>query len=220
MNLRKHTKKIFLLLFIYLLSLLSSCASAQPRDVTNTAVSTPTVQCSEDNPTGETNPQDAPITVTVKQNCSLGVSNYAAGMTHIDNSLLPKIGNSNAVANVQALMRGTITYENTHVMGWSAPDPWPDPTTPDPTDWGIIDQRLQHAVAIGANPVISLDEAPWWMKGQLQADGTTKLLTAAAEWNNIAYGSRILDNKMGDWLHLVQRIAERYMVAPYNVRSF
>jgi hypothetical protein len=58
------------------------------------------------------------------------------------------------------------------------------------------------------------------MKGQLQPDGTTKLITQAEEWSDVAYSSRILDNKMRSWLHLVQRVAERYMVAPYNVRYF
>ena len=68
--------------------------------------------------------------------------------------------------------------------------------------------------------MISLSEAPWWMKGQLRADGTTQLLTPADEWASIAYSSRVLDDKMSDWLLLVQSVATRYMAAPYNVRYF
>jgi hypothetical protein len=105
-------------------------------------------------------------------------------------------------------------------MGWGAPDPWPDPNSPGPTDWSGVDSRLQHTLSVGATPVLSLDEAPWWMKGVLQANGTTTPLTESQEWTDTAYSSRVMDNKMGDWLKLVQSVAERYMVAPYNVRDF
>jgi hypothetical protein len=58
------------------------------------------------------------------------------------------------------------------------------------------------------------------MKGKLQSDGSTQLLQASEEWDDIAYESRVLDNKMDKWLLLVQRVAERYMLPPYNVRYF
>jgi hypothetical protein len=230
MNLRKPKGIYFFLLLVSFLLVLASCSDSATNTASKKINVSPTsisskASCSEDSPTtGGTTPQNAPITVTVKQSCVLAVSNYAAGLTYNDNSLIPSVeggdGNSNAVSKADTLIRGTLTYENTHIMGWGAVDPWPDPSTPDPTDWRSLDQRLQHMLAVGGTPVISLDEAPWWMKGQLQGDGTTKLLKAEDEWGNIAYGSRILDNKMGDWLHLIQRIAERYMVAPYNLRYF
>lgn len=228
MNLNRQKERFLLLYLIFLLAVLSSCSSASNTTASKdshalqTATSTPqSTTCTENNPGGNATTQ---INVTVKQSCTLGVSSYAAGLTYNDNSLLSYAdggtGNTNAVSNVDTLIHGTITYENTHIMGWGTVDPWPDPTSPDPTDWTSLDQRLQHMLAVGATPVISLDEAPWWMKGQLQADGTTKLLSASDEWSGMAYGSRILDNKMGSWLHLVQSVAERYMVAPYNVRYF
>ncbi|GAC1407558.1 MAG: hypothetical protein NVSMB49_27580 [Ktedonobacteraceae bacterium] len=68
--------------------------------------------------------------------------------------------------------------------------------------------------------MITLCEAPWWMKGQLQPDGTTRLIARSEEWSDVAYDARVLDNKMDTWLHLVQRVVERYMVAPYHVRYF
>jgi len=58
------------------------------------------------------------------------------------------------------------------------------------------------------------------MKGVLQPDGTTRLIAQSEEWSDIAYMARVLDNNMDAWLHLVQRVAERYMVAPYHVRYF
>jgi hypothetical protein len=228
MNLKKHKERFLLLFLISILLGLSSCTNASNnragKDIraSQTAISTPqSPACTEDNPGGDATAQ---LNVTVKKNCVLGVSNYAAGLTYNNNSLISNVeggdGNAYAVSKADALIHGAITYQNTHIMGWGAVDPWPDPATPDPTDWSSLDQRLRHMLAVGATPVISLDEAPWWMKGQLQADGTTRLLKSSDEWNNIAYGSRILDNKMGSWLHLVQRVAERYMVAPYNVRHF
>ena len=221
----------FILCFLSLTLVVSACSDTIPPGNTATPstktsivskaspTATPTPECLE-NTSGKSTDANAPISVIVNKNCTLVTSNYAAGITHIDNSLTSLGGDPGAVNNIESLMSGTITYENTHIMSWGAVDPWPDPSTPDPTDWSSLDVRLQQAVAVGATPVLSLDEAPWWMKGQLQADGSTRVLTAADEWAPISFGARILDNKMGDWLHLVQRLAERYMVAPYNVRYF
>ncbi len=127
--------------------------------------------------------------VTVDRSSLAGISQFSPGITYEDNSLDYQSDNNNpgAINNVKSLIRQAIPFENTHIMAWGAPDPWPDPS---------------------------------WMKGQLEPDGTTRLLQPSDEWSNIAYDSRILDNKMDVWLHLVQRVAERYMVAPYNVRYF
>src|SRR5262249_7165905 len=148
MNLKTYKEFFLLFCLISLLSALSSCTNntaSKGKDVhaTQTRTSTPnSTTCSEDNPSGKATSQ---ITVIVKQNCVLGVSNYAAGLTYNDNSLLSFTdggsGNADAVGRVDGLIRGTISYENTHIMGWGAADPWPDPKTPDPTDWGSLDQR-------------------------------------------------------------------------------
>ena len=79
---------------------------------------------------------------------------------------------------------------------------------------------MKVALATQTTPVITLCEAPWWMKGELLSNGRTKLLKSTDDFGQIAYASRVLDNKMDSWLHLVRRVAERYMVAPYNVRYF
>jgi len=121
---------------------------------------------------------------------------------------------------VKSLIKQAIPYINTPIMAWGVGDPWPNPSQAEPTNWGDLDKRMQLIVQTGSIPVLTLAEAPWWMKGQLQANGKTRLLTSAEEWTDIAYQSRILDNKLNAWLLLVQRVAERYMVAPYNVRYF
>lgn len=170
----------------------------------------------------------------------IGKSSFSTGMSHIDQSLVN--GDPTAITNVKNLLKSAVTYQNTFIMSWGVGDPWPDPATAEPDNWGSLDNRLSTIVGMGATPMITLMNAPWWMKGQLQADGTTKLIPdAKGEWGSYTYSAvkdyrginypagyvspdpisaRILDNQMGKWLHLVQRVAERYMVAPYNVRYF
>jgi hypothetical protein len=162
------------------------------------------------------------IRVTVNRSSPAGTSQFSSGITHVDTSLDNSSDNTDpgAINNVKLLIKRAISYENTQIMAWGAPDPWPDPSQPEPGNWGYLDSRLQLILQTGGIPVITLSEAPWWMKGQPEPDGTTRVLQASDEWSDIAYSSRILDNKMNAWLHLVQRVAERYMVAPYNVRYF
>jgi hypothetical protein len=162
------------------------------------------------------------VVITIDHSSSVGQSHFAPGMTYIDNFLTYPFGNNDAsaIANVKSLMGNALSYQNTSLTGWGLPDLWPDPSTSEPNNWAALDARLNVIEETGSTPVITLYGAPWWMKGQLQADGTARLLTKADEWIPRAFSSRILDNKMDAWLHLVQRVAERYMAPPYNVRYF
>jgi len=166
-------------------------------------------------------PTEADVSVDVDLTSPLLTSQFAPGISLIDTSLDVQPGNNlAAVNNAKSLIKQSMPYVDTPIMAWGAPDPWPDPNQPEPTNWSYLDSRLQLIRAMDGIPVLTLSEAPWWMKGQLEPDGSTQVLTQSDEWSDIAYGSRILDNKMGAWLHLVQRVAERYMAAPYNVRYF
>ena len=207
--------RVFIPLFllgILLVLFLSSCSQTTSSDEVQR---TPTAST-------ESGKNDSAIHVTIDRSSPSGTSQFSPGITHIDSSLnYPWDNNdSNAVNNVKSLIRQGISYENTQIMAWGAPDPWPDPSQPEPSNWSYLDSRLQLTLDTGGVPVITLSEAPWWMKGQLEPDGTTRLLHSSDEWSDIAYSSRVLDNKMSAWLHLIQRVAERYMVAPYNVRYF
>lgn len=164
----------------------------------------------------------ADVSVVVDRSSPIGRSHFSPGMTHTDNSLVYPGGNNDlaAITNVKSLMSRALVFQNSPIMGWGLPDPWPDPSTPEPTDWAALDARVSLIISTGGIPVITLCEAPWWMKGELQPDGKTLVLTQADEWSARAFSSRILDDKMGAWLHLVQRVAERYMAPPYNVRYF
>ncbi len=149
-------------------------------------------------------------------------SHFSPGMSNVGTSLFSPWRNNHpeAVQRAKALIKDGLSFLNQHIMAWGADDPWPDPGQDEPENWSTLDQKLQIAIETRATPVITLCEAPWWMKGQLQSDGTTQLLTRDDDFKPIATASRILDNKMDAWLKLVQRVAERYMVAPYHVRYF
>ncbi len=162
------------------------------------------------------------VSVTTNPSSVFGISQFSPGMTHVDNALDYPSGQNSlpAIEKVKALLPNAVSFQNTPIMGWGLPDPWPDPAMPEPSNWGQLDARLQLIAETEGTPVLTLCEAPWWMKGQLQPNGTTLALTQQDEWTTRAYSSRILDDEMSAWLLLVQRVAERYMVAPYNVRYF
>ena len=162
------------------------------------------------------------VTVTTDRSSPLGISQFSPGISHVDNSLDYPSGTNSlaAIQHASTLLQGSVTYQNTPIMGWGLPDPWPDQSASEPSDWSALDARLRLIGETGGVPVLTLCEAPWWMKGQLQPNGATIPLTQADEWSTRAYSSRILDDKMGAWLHLAQRVAERYMAPPYNVRYF
>src|SRR5258708_14099368 len=162
------------------------------------------------------------VSVTLDLSSPIGASQFSPGLTVVDTSLDYQNGTNDrlAVNHARSLLKQMARYVNTNIMAWGLDDPWPDPTQSEPTDWNSLDTRMGLILDTGAVPVITLTEAPWWMKGQLQSDGTTRSLTSDEEWSDIAYSSPLLDKKMYAWLHLVQRVAERYMVPPYNVRYF
>lgn len=169
-----------------------------------------------------TNTTHSAVHVAIDRSSPVGTSQFSPGMTNVDNTLDYPWGNNDlaAVNNVKSLIKQAIPYKNIALMGWGRADPWPDPSQAEPSDWSFLDSGMQQAISTDGIPVLTLNEAPWWMKGQLQPDGTTRSIAQSEEWSDVAYSARILDNEMDAWLHLVQRVAERYMVAPYNVRYF
>jgi hypothetical protein len=160
------------------------------------------------------------VSVQVDRSTPSAISQFSTGMSLVDGSLDSNNGNQDTTNKVKSLIKQSITYENTYLMAWGAPDPWSNPNSKEPNNWGYLDERMHLIQETGGIPVLSLCEAPWWMKGILQGNGTTRTLKASDEWSDAAYNSRILDDKMNAWLHLVQRAAERYMAYPYNVRYF
>jgi hypothetical protein len=163
---------------------------------------------------------DAGVYITVDRSQDGGTSQLMTGYSQIDNSLqYPWTGNSEtAVDSALALLKPAIGAYNQFIMAWGAADPWP--TESDAPDLSSFTGQLNTIQAQGGELIVSLCEAPWWMKGQLQADGSTTLLTEADDFADIAYSSRVLDNMMSEWVSLVQTIAKTAMAPPYNVRRF
>ncbi len=190
-------------------------------------------------------PAQSPVTVTVDRSTPQGTSQYYSSFSQIDNSLDYPYGSNDglAVTNARTLVAQGISFGNNHIMGWGVSDPWPSPTSATPTNWSGMDAHMLRIINAGCTPMITLCEAPWWMKGAYQSDGTTKLIPDInGDWlahtytnaftdfrgSNYAagyvspdpYGCRILDSQMSKWLLMVSNTAARYMVAPYNVRHF
>ena len=108
----------------------------------------------------------------------IGTSQFSPGISHVDTTLNYPWNNNDptAVNKVKSLIKHAIAYENTPIMAWGVDDPWPDPSQADPSNWSTLDSRLHLIIDTGGIPVITLSEAPWWMKGELQADGSTRLI--------------------------------------------
>lgn len=115
-----------------------------------------------------------------------------------------------AIVNARRLLREANVYQNQHIMAWGASNPWPDPSVPEPTEWASLDQRIGLINETGGTPIITLAQAPWWMKG----------LTRQDEWRSIAYERRVRDDMLDRWILLCRRVAERYAAPPYGARYF
>jgi hypothetical protein len=163
---------------------------------------------------------DANVYVTIDKSHDGGTSQLITGYSQVDDSLqYPWTGNDEtAVDSARALLKPAIGAYNQFIMAWGAADPWP--TESDTPDLSSFTGYLGTIQGQGGELVVSLCEAPWWMKGELQADGSTTLLTEADDFADIAYSSRVLDNMMSEWVSLVQTIAKTAMAPPYNVRRF
>ncbi len=149
------------------------------------------------------------ITVSIDRTKAIGTSSLLVGTTLVESTLEPS-SDAEAVQRAKAHLTSATVHQNQHLMAWGAEDPWPNPSDPDPTNWKSLDRRIQLIIDTGGLPVITLCEAPWWMKGISQAD----------EWATVSYERRVRDDYVMAWVRLCRRTAERYSVAPYYVRYF
>ena len=115
---RHNTDQHFLFLMLLFSLLLTACS-------TGTAFSTEPVQKAV-----------ADVKVTVNTRTSTGISQFSPGITHVDQGLDYPQGNNNlsAIHNAKSLIKQAFPYEDTAIMAWGAPDPWPDPSQPEPTN--------------------------------------------------------------------------------------
>ena len=154
-------------------------------------------------------PPPGVVAVAVDRTKPIATSRLDVGVSLTENTFNPQRGDR-AVIDAKRLLRGAGVFQNQHIMAWGADDPWPDPAQPGPTEWASLDRRIALIRETGGVPVITLAQAPWWMKG----------LTRDDEWRSVAYERRVRDDMLDKWVQLCRRVAERYAAPPYNVRHY
>lgn len=149
------------------------------------------------------------VGITVDRSQPIGTSLFTVGVTLTESSFSP-LRTDQAATSAKQLLQRAVRYQNQHIMAWGVGDPWPDPNQPGPTEWTELDQRLNLIRETQGTPVITLAEAPWWMKGLRQDQ----------EWSPAAYERRVRDDMLDKWVLLCREVARRYTAAPHNVRHF
>ncbi len=178
------------------------------------------VPACEKNSPGEPDPNDgdpsgtSDVTVTIAGNV-IGTSRFITGLSHVDYTLRGGGNNPAAQAKAKTLVAGAIGMNATHVHGFGVLSPWPQPEDPEPWNWGTLDGQMNVFNEIGGEKAVILYGFPWWMRGVLNKDGTTTLLTSSDQFSD---DGRILTSRMAAFDAYVDAIARRYLVAPYNVR--
>jgi hypothetical protein len=106
----------------------------------------------------------ANVEVRVDTNRVVAQSQMATGATHMQYSL-DLGGNPVALERGRKALARATTYQNQHIMGFGADNPWPDPKLVDSKswDWTSLDRRVQLMLETNATPVITLCCAPTWM---------------------------------------------------------
>ncbi len=155
---------------------------------------------------------DATITVSSEK---IGTSKFITGLSHVDYTLRGGGSANNAAAQAKGkeLMAGAIGMNATHVHGFGIAALWPQPDAG--WNWSTLDAQMEVFKETGGQKAIILYGFPWWMRGVLNADGTTRLLTSTDQF--LTEG-RILTSKMEAFDAYVDAIARRYLAAPHNVR--
>jgi hypothetical protein len=91
-------------------------------------------------------------------------SRFQPGVTHTQNSIDPW-NDPEAAADAKILLKNSTRFQNQHIMGWGALNPWPDSTVVNPENWNwnSLDNRMQLIRETKGETVITLCGAPTWM---------------------------------------------------------
>ncbi|MBI4136588.1 hypothetical protein HY469_00845 [Candidatus Roizmanbacteria bacterium] len=167
------------------------------------------------------------VTVTIDFNQEEMVSDFEVGGTYMNGFMnygsgYPTGAGAIAFANAKALMSNGLTYNNQHIMGFGALNPWPDPgKTPTqefttlPTNWGNLDRMMRLMADIGAEPIITLCCAPDWMKVENFDPDTYFPNSQNTDWSILEHAP-IYDpgnpahDKQDEFAFLAAEIAKRY----------
>lgn len=160
-----------------------------------------------------------PSDVVVAVGDPLRTSALRVGIIHADNALM--WGAAEAQERATAAMQGTCALQKCFIQGWGPGRVWPYegsptgalPTDPKTINYSGIDRQMAIMLKVGAPLLLSFFMMPWWMRQRL--DGT--YLTPQEEYSE---QGRLRTDCIPQWSTLVQRIAMRYLIAPYHVREF
>lgn len=130
------------------------------------------------------------------------VSSYSAGVTHTQTSL-NSWGNSGATNTAKVLLENSTYYQNQHIMGWGALNPWPDSTVTNSAnwDWKSLDDRIKIIRDTKGKAVITLCGCPTWMH--------TPSSNGKTEWGD-ALEKAPTRAHFDDFAHLSAEVARRY----------
>jgi Glycosyl hydrolases family 39 len=148
----------------------------------------------------------ANVEVRVEPNQVLATSLLATGATHMQYSLDPD-GNPQALERGRKALAGATSYQNQHIMGFGADNPWPDPNQKDPKtwDWVSLDRRVKLMLDTKATPVITLCCAPTWMVDAGWRAGT--------DWTKLELAP--LPDREDEFARLASEVAKRYPKVQY-----
>lgn len=129
------------------------------------------------------------------------VSKYRAGLTHTQRSI-DSWGNPAAISRAKLLLDSVIHFQNQHLMGWGALNPWPDSTVVDSREWNweSLDNRIKLIRETNGEAVITLCACPSWMYSPSK-NGET-------DWNAIEEAPT--PDHYDDFAHLCAETARRY----------
>ena len=141
------------------------------------------------------------VEVRLEPNQVVGSSLLAIGATHMQHSLDPDGDSLSLMRGRQVLAQAT-SYQNQHIMGFGADNPWPDPNLNDSKtwDWASLDRRVQLMLETNSTPVLTLCCAPTWMVDAAWRSGT--------DWNKIEFAP--LQAQEDAFARLSAEVAQRY----------
>ena len=158
----------------------------------------------------------ASVAITVSGTALL-TSVYHTSVSHVSTADLA-YGNATARTRAENAIAPALEFHRLSAHSYGGSDPWlwdGTGTRPaDPTNWKNLDDLFAMVATMGGTPILGFGNFPWHVKGIW--DGTTTTPMTFAQ--NLDDTGRPITEKLPDVLHFVQRVCERYMVAPHNVR--
>jgi hypothetical protein len=148
----------------------------------------------------------ANVEVRLDPNQVVGQGQLATGATHMQYSLDPD-GNPLALERARKALAKATSYQNQHIMGFGADNPWPDPNLNDPNrwDWASLDRRVQLMLETNSTPVITLCCAPTWMVDASWRRGT--------DWSKLELAPLLAQEDA--FARLSAEVAKRYPKVTY-----